>query len=88
MINNLYLIGGAVVLVGVLFYGNSQFDKGYQRAIDEKNREMIKVIQEKNKEQKIIAEKLKEVQNARKNNKVWSNTELPSDMLRLLQGQK
>ncbi len=79
-----YLIGGAVVLTGVLFYGNSQFNKGYQKAIDEKNREIIEVLQKKNKERSLIVKKLKEVQNARNNNKVWSNTIIPDDFDKLL----
>ncbi len=79
-----YLIGGAVVLAGVLFYGNSQFNKGYQKAIDEKNREIIEVLQKKNKERNLIVKKLKEVQNARNNNKVWSNTIIPDDFDKLL----
>lgn len=79
-----YLIGGAVVLAGVLFYGNSQFNKGYQKAIDEKNREIIEVLQKKNKERSLIVKKLKEVQNARNNNKVWSNTAIPDDFDKLL----
>ncbi len=79
-----YLIGGAVVLAGVLFYGNSQFNKGYQKAIDEKNREIIEVLQKKNKERSLIVKKLKEVQNARNNNKVWSNTIIPDDFDELL----
>lgn len=75
-----YLIGAGALVVAFLWYGHTEYKRGYQRASNIQNERILELSKEK----ETIQSKIKGLQNAIKSNKDWSNTPLPSDIISVL----
>ena len=82
--SKLYFLGAGVLVAVFLWYGNSEYNRGYQKARDEQNAHIISVMQEHQAEKLKIQNKIKDMQNAIDNNKDWSTKPLPSDIISVL----
>ena len=84
MTNKIYLLIAGVVLIAFVWYGHSEYKRGFQDAKDEQNSRIIKMLQEHKEEKEKSLERIKRLQNGIDKNKTWSTKPLPSDIRRLL----